>query len=98
MPETRLTTEEVRHLAGLARVGMTEEELETMRDQMSNILENFDILSQVDTESVEPTGHSVEVTSVMRDDVAAESSPTEETLTNAPAREDDFVRVRAVLE
>ena len=98
MPDARLTIEEVRHLAALARIGMTDEELETMRDQMSNILENFDILSQVDTESVEPTGHSVEVTSVMRDDVAAESSPTEETLANAPAREGDFVRVRAVLE
>ncbi len=98
MPETRLTTEEVRQLAALARIGMTDEELETMRDQMSNILENFDILSQVDTDSVEPTGHSVEVTSVMRDDVAAESSPTEETLANAPTREGDFVRVRRVLE
>ena len=98
MPDARLTTEEVRHLAALARVGMTDEELETMRDQMSNNLENFDILSEVDTESVEPTGHPVEVTSVMRDDVAAESSPTEETLANAPAREGDFVRVRAVLE
>ncbi len=98
MPETRLTTEEVRHLAALARIGMTDEELETMRDQMSNILENFDILSEVDTESVEPTGHSVEVTSVMRDDIAAESSPTEETLANVPAREGDFVRVRVVLE
>ncbi len=71
MPEARLTTEEVRHLAVLARVGMTDDEIETMRDQMSNILENFDILSQVDTESVEPTGHSVEVTSVMRDDLVA---------------------------
>ena len=98
MPDARLTIEEVRHLAALARVGMTDEELETMRDQMSNILENFDILSQVDTESVEPAGHSVEVTSVMRDDIAAESSPTEETLANVPAREGDFVRVRAVLE
>ena len=46
MPDASLTIEEVRHLAALARVGMTEEELETMRDQMSNILENFDVLSQ----------------------------------------------------
>ena len=98
MPETRLTTEEVRHLAALARVGMTEDEIETMRDQMSNILENFDVLREVDTDSVEPTGHSVGVTSVMRDDVVAESSPREEALANAPRREGDFVRVRAVLE
>ncbi len=98
MPETRLTTEEVRHLAALARVGMTDDEIETMRDQMSNILENFDVLREVDTHSVELTGHSVGVTSVMRDDVVAESSPREEALANAPRREDDFVRVKAVLE
>ena len=98
MPETRLTSEEVRHLAVLARVGMTDDEIETMRDQMSNILENFDVLREVDTDSVEPTGHSVDVTSVMRDDVVAESSPREEALANAPVREDDFVRVKAVLD
>ena len=98
MPETRLTADEVRHLAVLARVGMTDAEIETMRDQMSNILENFDVLREVDTDSVEPTGHSVDVTSVMRDDVVAESSPREEALANAPRREDDFVRVKAVLD
>ncbi len=98
MPDTRLTSEEVRHLAALARVGMTDEEIETMRDQMSNILENFDVLREVDTDSVEPTGHSVGVTSVMRDDVVAESTPREEALANAPRREDEFVRVKAVLE
>ena len=98
MPDAKLTTEEVRHLAALARVGMTEDEIETMRDQMSNILENFDVLREVDTDSVEPTGHSVGVTSVMRDDVVAESSPRDEALANAPRREGDFVRVRAVLE
>ncbi len=98
MPETRLTTEEVRHLAALARVGMTDDEIETMRDEMSNILENFDVLREVDTDSVEPTGHSVGVTSVMRDDVVTESRPREEVLANAPRREGDFVRVRAVLE
>ena len=86
MPETRLTTEEVRHLAALARVGMTDDEIETMRDEMSNILENFDVLREVDTDSVEPTGHSVGVTSVMRDDVVAESRPREEVLATKKTR------------
>ena len=94
----RLTIEEVRHIAVLARVGMTEEELERMRDEMSHILENFDVLSQVDTESVEPTGHSVDLDSVMRDDEVTDSSPLEDMLANAPSREGDLVRVRAVLE
>ena len=96
--KTRLTTDEVRHIALLARVGMTDEDLERMRDEMSHILENVDVLRQVDTEGVEPTGHSVDLETVMRDDVAGASWPAEEVLANAPSTEDDFIRVRAVLE
>ena len=94
----RLTTEEVRHIAALARVGMTDDETERMGDQMSHILENFDVLAQVDTEGVEPTGHSVDLTGVMRDDEATDSSPVDDMLANAPSRENDLIRVRAVLE
>ena len=95
---TRLTQEEVRHVAALARVAMTDDEVELMRSQLSNILEHVSVLNQVDTEGVEPTGHSVDVTSVMRDDEVAESSPMEDVLANAPTRQDDFIRVKAVLE
>ena len=94
----KLTTEEVRHIAMLARVGMTDEEIERMRDEMSSILENFDILSQVDTSGVEPTGHSVDVHTVLRDDSIRESSSQEDVLANAPSSEEEFIRIRAVLE
>ena len=94
----RITTEEVRHIAALARVGMTSREIQLMRDQMSNILEHFDVLQQVDTEGLEPTGHSVDLESVMRDDREEASRDIEDVLANAPRREGDFVRVRAVLE
>jgi aspartyl-tRNA(Asn)/glutamyl-tRNA(Gln) amidotransferase subunit C len=94
----RLTTDEVRHIAALARVGMTEDDIQRMGEEMSHILENFDVLDQVDTDGVEPTGHSVELTSVMRDDEATESLPIDDMLANAPAREEDLIRVRAVLE
>ena len=93
----RLTIEEVRHVAALARIGMTDSEIELMRDQLSHILENFDALGRVDTEGVEPTGHSVRVDTVTRDDLVRESLPHEDVLANAPSREDGFVRVRAVL-
>ena len=94
----KLTTEEVRHLSLLARIGMTDEDLETMRDEMSHIMENFDVLSQVDTADVPPTGHSVDLISVMRDDVIEKCLPKDEALANAPTTEGDFIRVRAVLE
>jgi aspartyl-tRNA(Asn)/glutamyl-tRNA(Gln) amidotransferase subunit C len=93
----KLTTEEVRHVAALARLGMTDAELELMRDQLSHILESFDALGQVDTDGVEPTRHSIDVDSVMRDDKVRDSLPREDVLSNAPLREGDFVRVRAVL-
>ena len=94
----RITSEEVSHLALLCRIAMTEDDVDLMRDQMSNILENIDVLNQVDTTGVEPTGHSVDLVSVMRDDDVSPSTDREEVLSNAPRREDDFIRVRAVLE
>lgn len=94
----QLSTDEVRHIALLARVGMSDDEIERMREEMSNILEHFDVLSQVDTEGVEPTGHSADLESVMRDDEVAASRPIEDVLANAPQLEGVFIRVRAVLE
>lgn len=93
-----LTIDEVRHIAALARIGMSDDELERMRDEMSHILENFDVLREVDTEGVEPTGHSVDLNTVMRKDSSAESLGTEEILANAPLTEGDLIRIRAVLE
>ena len=94
----RLTTEEVRHIALLARVGMTDDEVEEMRGQLSDILAQFEALSGVDTGDLEPTGHSVDLLSVMREDVARPSFEREETLANAPNRQGELVRVKAVLE
>ena len=95
---TRITSDEIRHLALLCRIAMTDEDVDMMRDQMSNILNNIDVLNRVDTDGVEPTGHSVDLVSVMREDEVTPASPIEETLANAPEREGDFIRVRAVLE
>ena len=94
----RLTSDEVRDIAALARVAMTDDELERMRDQLSDILGHFDVLQQVDTTGAEPTGHSAGLESVMRDDIADASSPRDDVLANAPRSEDGFIRVRAVLE
>ena len=77
---------------------MSAEEIELMRDQMSNILDHIDMLKQVDTEGIEPTGHSAGVETVMRDDEVAASISVEQVLANVPRREGDYIRVRAVLE
>lgn len=95
---TQISSDEVRHLALLCRVAMSDDDVELMRDQMSNILGNISVLNQVDTQGVEPTGHSVDLVSVMRDDEVQPSTDIEDILANAPTREGDFIRVRAVLE
>ncbi len=93
-----LTREEVQHIALLARVGLAPEELERHRTQLSDILEHFHVLQEIDTEGVPPTGQSVPLESVMRDDEPSASMSKEDVLANAPNREEDYLRVRAVLE
>lgn len=94
----KLSREEVLHIARLARVALTEDEITRFSEQLSKLLENFEILQQVDTEGVPPTAQSVELRSVMRDDKVAPSFPPEDILANAPRQEADSFKVRAVLE
>jgi aspartyl-tRNA(Asn)/glutamyl-tRNA(Gln) amidotransferase subunit C len=94
----KLSREEVLHIAALAKLGMTEEDIVRSQEQLSNILENFEILNQVDTENVPPTAQPNALCNVMKDDCARPSLSPDEVLANAPRREGDFFRIRAVLE
>lgn len=98
MTSPKLSRETVVHIALLCRLGLSEEEIEDFRGQLSDIIENFQILDQVDTEGVEPNPHSMPLGSVMREDIPTSSYPKEAILANAPFREGDFFRVRAVLD
>ena len=92
-----LTADDVRHIAALTRLGLTDDEVEMMRGQLSSILKVFESLQQIDTDGVEPTGHTTEVRTVLRDDTARESLDRAEVLDNAPDSEAGFVRVRPIL-
>ena len=94
----KLSREEVLHIARLARLGINEAEVEKFREQLSNILENFEALKKVDTTDVPPTAQSIALQNVMREDEVASSSPAEDIMANAPHREGEFFRVKAVLE
>ena len=89
---------QVEHIAALARIGLSEAELDTFTRQLSDILEQIAALNELDTDGVEPTAHAGELSGMLREDVAADSLSPEQTLSNAPRRQDDFFRVRAVLE
>jgi aspartyl-tRNA(Asn)/glutamyl-tRNA(Gln) amidotransferase subunit C len=94
----KLSREEVIHIAALARMGISEAEIEKAREQLSNILENFEVLKEVDTTNVPPTAQSIHLQNVMRDDNPRESLPAEDVLANAPDREGDLFKLRPVLE
>jgi len=94
----KLSREEVLHIALLARLGLSEDEVTKFREQLSNILENFEILQQVDTSGVPPTTHVIDLQNVMKSDETASSFPQSEILANAPRRDGNFFRVKAVLE
>jgi aspartyl-tRNA(Asn)/glutamyl-tRNA(Gln) amidotransferase subunit C len=64
----KLSREEVLHIALLARLGLTKAEVNRLREQLSNILENFEVLQQVDTTDVPPTAQAIPLQNVMRDD------------------------------
>ena len=93
-----LTREEVLHMAALCRIALSDEEVEYLRGQLSDILEHVRALQEVDTEGVLPTSHSAGLTSVMRDDAVSDGLEPDSTLANAPRREENFFRVNAVLE
>jgi len=94
----KLSREEVQHIALLARLGLSEAEIEKFRVQLSNILENFEILKQVDTTDLPPTAQSIALQNVLRPDEAKPSYPVEDILANAPQIDSNCFKTRAVLE
>jgi aspartyl-tRNA(Asn)/glutamyl-tRNA(Gln) amidotransferase subunit C len=94
----RLSAEEVRHIALLARLGLSEEEVEKFRNQLSNILENMVILAELDTAGLPPTSQSIAMENIYRQDEPQPSLPVEDVLANAPDREENYFKVNAVLE
>lgn len=93
-----LSREQVKHIATLARVGLSDEDISRFSHQLSEILDYFERLRQVDTEGVPPTAHTLPLHNVLRDDEPAPPYPREEILANAPLREADYFRVRAILD
>ena len=99
--ETRpvaLSRQEVQHVALLTRLGLSEEDIARFQEQLSQILDYFQILREVDTEGVPPTSHTLPMENVMRDDESRPSFPAQDILANAPWPEESYFRVRAVLE
>ncbi|HKF36944.1 MAG TPA: Asp-tRNA(Asn)/Glu-tRNA(Gln) amidotransferase subunit GatC [Ktedonobacteraceae bacterium] len=90
--------ETVKHVAKLARLGLTGEEVDVFTSQLSVILENIAKLQEVDVSGVSPTAHASRLNTIMRPDIPQPSYPPEVLLANAPEQEDNCLKVPAVLE
>lgn len=93
-----LSRSEVEHVAYLARLGLTGEELDRLEGELNHILDQYAILAELPTDDIPPTAQTIELENILRDDVARPSLPVEDVLANAPARQGDFVVVPAILD
>ena len=95
----QLTADEVRKVATLCRIGLTDDEVERLRGEMASLIAEVSVLQGIDTTDVEATGHAVEeVHTVMRDGEPTPPMSAEDVLLNAPRREGDYFRVQAVMD
>jgi aspartyl-tRNA(Asn)/glutamyl-tRNA(Gln) amidotransferase subunit C len=88
-----ITRDDVLHVANLARLALTEEEVERLGEQLNGILEAVGKVAELDLSGVEPTSHPLELVNVWAEDEPAPCLPLDVALANAPEREDDAFRV-----
>lgn len=93
-----ISLEQVRHVARLARIALSDEEIAVMRAQLSAILDYIAMLQEVDVSDVPPTAQVTGLTTVWRPDVVGEMLTQAQALANAPDQQDGMFRVRAVFE
>ena len=92
-----LSRSDVEHVAYLARLGLSDEELTRLEGQLNHILDQYAILATLDTGSIPPTAQTIELENILREDVTRPSLSVDAVLANAPARQGDFVVVPAIL-
>ncbi|MHC4623211.1 MAG: Asp-tRNA(Asn)/Glu-tRNA(Gln) amidotransferase subunit GatC [Planctomycetota bacterium] len=94
----RIDEEQVRKVAKLARLKLTEAEVEEFTGQLRAILDYVEKMNELDTSDVKPLAHCLPVSNVLREDVAKESLGTEKALANAPERDGEFFKVPKILD
>lgn len=92
-----LSRTDVEHVAHLARLGLSDEELGRLEGELNHILDQYQVLSRVPTDHIAPTAQTIELENILRDDVARPSLPREAVLANAADTEGDFIVVPAIL-
>ncbi|OGL41296.1 MAG: asparaginyl/glutamyl-tRNA amidotransferase subunit C [Candidatus Schekmanbacteria bacterium RIFCSPHIGHO2_02_FULL_38_11] len=93
-----ISKEEVKHIAKLARIEFSEDEINRFTEQLSTILNYVSKLDELNTEDIVPTSHVIDLKNCFRDDEIKSSLPVEESLRNAPQREKFFFKVPKIIE
>ena len=93
----KLSVDEVRNVAGLARLNIAPDQIDKLADQLAAILAYMDKLNEVDTTGVTPTSHAVALTNAFREDVPSDHLPREQALANAPAQSNGSFQVPKVI-
>lgn len=94
----KITKEEVKYVANLARLNVTEQEADELCAQMADIISFADALGEMDTVGIEPTNHAIKVENVLREDVVGESYDREDMIKNAPMKQAGCYAVPKVVE
>ena len=97
MPEQKITLDQVRHVAKLARLALTDAQLARVTTQLESILEYVAKISEVDVSGVEPMAHAVPLANVLRDDEVGPSLTLDKVLSNAPETDGPFFKVPKVI-
>jgi aspartyl-tRNA(Asn)/glutamyl-tRNA(Gln) amidotransferase subunit C len=92
-----LTRADVEHVAFLARLLLTGEELDRLEGQLNHILDQYAKLSELDTSAIPPTAQTIELENILREDVAGPSLAVADVLGNAPTTDGDFIVVPPIL-
>lgn len=95
---SRISMEQVKHVAHLARLAITEEEAEQFQHQLDQMISFAEELNELDTEQVVATSHVLDMKNVMREDVSKPGLSIEEVVKNAPDSEDGYIRVPAIID
>jgi aspartyl-tRNA(Asn)/glutamyl-tRNA(Gln) amidotransferase subunit C len=98
MPESAITRAEVQHLAGLARISLSDDELDHLADELPVILEHVRVVESAAGDDVTPMSHPLPISNVFRADVTRPGLPTDDALAGAPASEQDRFLVPKILE
>jgi aspartyl-tRNA(Asn)/glutamyl-tRNA(Gln) amidotransferase subunit C len=92
-----LSRRDVEHVAHLARLGLTDEELTRLETQLNHIMEQYEKLAELDTSDIPPTAQTIELENILRPDAVTPSLPVDAVMSNSPEREGDLFVVPAIL-